>query len=98
MTKTIMTGLLAFVASSLLLATAAEAHHSHASLNKDDVRLYTGRVVRYSWTMPHVFLKIEGPDEDGDIVEVLDALPEPSIEELQVPDDADAPAETEASG
>lgn len=77
MTKTIMTGLLVTAASSLLLATAAEAHHSHASLNKDDVRLYTGRVVRYSWTMPHVFLKIEGPDEDGEIVEYTVELQHP---------------------
>ncbi len=53
----------------LCLPVCASAHHSHASLNKDDVRTYSGVVTRYSWTMPHVFLKVKGPDENGDIVE-----------------------------
>ena len=63
-----------------LLATAAlpvQAHHSHASLNKDDVRLYKGRVTKYSWTMPHVFLQIEAPDEDGNIVQYTVELQHP---------------------
>lgn len=55
----------------------ANAHHSHASLNKDDVRLYKGRVTRYSWTMPHVFLKIEAPDKDGNIVQYTVELQHP---------------------
>ena len=61
------TGINVLVAAgvSLLIALPASAHHSHASLNKDDVRLYKGRVVKYSWTMPHVFLKIDGTDDDG---------------------------------
>lgn len=53
----------------LLVSGNAQAHHSHASLNNDDVRLYSGVVTRYSWTMPHVFLKIDAPDPDGKIVE-----------------------------
>ncbi len=57
------------VALSTVLATAVDAHHSHASLNRDDVRLYSGVVTRYSWTMPHVFLKIDAPDPDGNVVE-----------------------------
>ncbi len=51
------------------LLPVAHAHHSHASLNKNDVRTYTGVVKRYSWTMPHVFLKIDAPDADGKVVE-----------------------------
>jgi len=51
------------------MPTAANAHHSHASLNKDDVRTYSGVVTRYSWTMPHVFLKVQGQDEAGALVE-----------------------------
>ena len=48
------------VAAFLAVSTSpALAHHSHASLNKDDVRLYKGRVTKYSWTMPHVFLQID---------------------------------------
>ena len=48
---------------------SADAHHSHSNLNMDDVRTYKGVVTRYSWTMPHVFLKVKGPDEQGAIVE-----------------------------
>jgi hypothetical protein len=58
-------------------AVPVSAHHSHASLNKDDVRLYQGRVTKYSWTMPHVFLKIDAPDEDGNIVEYTVELQHP---------------------
>ena len=51
------------------IATHASAHHSHASLDQNDVRTYTGVVTRYSWTMPHVFLKVRGADERGELVE-----------------------------
>lgn len=53
----------------LLASGVSNAHHSHASLNKEDVRIYQGVVTRYSWTMPHVFMKVDGPDENGKIVE-----------------------------
>jgi hypothetical protein len=61
--------LLATCSAVLLIGSPANAHHSHASLNMDDVRMYKGRVTKYSWTMPHVFLRIEAPDENGVIVE-----------------------------
>ncbi len=50
-------------------AGSAAAHHSHASLNMQDVRTFSGVVTRYSWTMPHVFLKVRGPDPNGELVE-----------------------------
>ncbi|MDH3440045.1 MAG: DUF6152 family protein, partial [Gammaproteobacteria bacterium] len=69
---------LVLVSMSLVFGTAAvNAHHSHASLNKDDVRLYKGRVTKYSWTMPHVFLQIDAPDEDGNIVQYTVELQHP---------------------
>lgn len=59
-----------FVAiAALFLSSPSFAHHSHASLNKDDVRTYQGVVTRYSWTMPHVFMKVKGPDPAGSLVE-----------------------------
>ena len=58
-------------------AVSVSAHHSHASLNKDDVRLYSGVVKRYSWTMPHVFLKIDAPDSAGHVVEYSVELQHP---------------------
>ena len=75
MNRTSVAGLA--IAAAMLLAEPATAHHSHASLNKDDVRIYKGRVTRYSWTMPHVFLKIEAPDPDGKIVEYTVELQHP---------------------
>jgi hypothetical protein len=73
------TGSTAFAAAVLSLAVAGPvaAHHSHASLNKDDVRMYKGRVVKYSWTMPHVFMKIDGADENGNVVEYTVELQHP---------------------
>lgn len=52
----------AFPATSL-------AHHSHSSLNMDDVRTYRGIVTKYGWAMPHVYLKVKGPDENGKLVD-----------------------------
>ena len=55
--------------ATLAVPVAGVAHHSHASLNMDDVRTYKGVVAKYGWTMPHVYLKVKGPDANGDIVE-----------------------------
>ncbi len=45
------------------------AHHSHATIDMDDVRMYSGIVVKYGWTMPHVYLKVNAPNDKGEIVE-----------------------------
>jgi len=60
---------LSAILSLALFSLPAMAHHSHASLDMKDVRTYTGVVTRYSWTMPHVFLKVKGPDPAGNLVE-----------------------------
>jgi len=57
------------ILSTLFVAGWACAHHSHSNLNMKDVRTYSGVVTRYSWTMPHVFMKVKGPDDGGNIVE-----------------------------
>ncbi len=57
------------ILSVLFVAGWANAHHSHSNLNMKDVRTYSGIVTRYSWTMPHVFLKVKGPDDSGKVVE-----------------------------
>ena len=54
---------------AVLAAATASAHHSHSNLNMEDIRTYSGVVTRYSWTMPHVFLKVKAPNEQGEIVE-----------------------------
>ena len=52
-----------------LHAGGALAHHSHASLDPNDVRVLSGVVTRYSWSMPHVYLKVEAPNRAGEVVE-----------------------------
>ncbi|MDX1404832.1 MAG: DUF6152 family protein [Woeseiaceae bacterium] len=55
--------------SWMCLLPVSVAHHSHATIDKDDLRTYKGVVVKYGWTMPHVYLKVRAPDDHGDIVE-----------------------------
>jgi hypothetical protein len=74
--KVAVTVALLFIASAFY-SPKVDAHHSHASLNKNDVRLYSGVVTRYSWTMPHVFLKIDAPDENGNVVQYTVELVHP---------------------
>lgn len=52
-----------------VFASGARAHHSHSSLNRDDVRLMSGVVTRYLWRSPHVYIKAEVRREDGSTVE-----------------------------
>lgn len=64
--RKILFSLLALIA---FLPVAGLAHHSHSTINMDDVRLYSGIVTKYGWAMPHVYLKVKGPDDDGNLVE-----------------------------
>jgi len=63
--------------------SAAQAHHSHASLNPDDVRLYQGVVTRYSWRAPHVYIRVNVVKPDGNVQEYLvEALNPPAMSAL----------------
>jgi hypothetical protein len=53
----------------LLNTSFAIAHHSHATIDENDVRVLTGVVVKYGWAMPHIFLKVSAPDFEGELVE-----------------------------
>ena len=57
------------LAAAVLGSPAALSHHSHASLNRDDIQRHTGIVTRYVWRMPHVFLRIEAPNQAGELVD-----------------------------
>lgn len=46
-----------------------QAHHSHATLDRNDVRVLSGIVTKYGWSMPHVYLKVEAPNPSGKLVE-----------------------------
>jgi hypothetical protein len=54
------------LASMLLAAAVAYAHHSFAALydEKATVRV-EGKIVQFSFRSPHSFLAVEGPDKDG---------------------------------
>ncbi len=65
----IKTPLRAALILTVLLPFSVNAHHSHATIDRDDQRTYKGVVVKYGWTMPHVYLKVDAPDENGAIVE-----------------------------
>ena len=54
---------------ALLLGASANAHHSHASLNTDDVRLFQGVVTKYSWRAPHVYIQANVTGPDGEVRE-----------------------------
>ena len=60
--------------NTLVLAVAfmgavASAHHSHSSLNRDDVRQMSGVVTEYLWRSPHVYIKVNVLRDDGNVVE-----------------------------
>ncbi len=49
------------IVSALLAPTAASAHHSHFNLDLNNVQVHTGVVSEFSWSTPHIFLKIDLP-------------------------------------
>jgi hypothetical protein len=68
----------------LLLCCAAtgQAHHSHATLDRDDIRVLNGIVTKYGWSMPHVYLKVEAPNPAGKLVEYgIEMLHPPAMAE-----------------
>src|SRR5680860_130559 len=61
------------IASIILLTLVSSmpvlAHHSHSTIDRNDVRVLRGTVTKYGWSMPHVYLKVEAPNLQGKIVE-----------------------------
>lgn len=53
----------------LLIAGTANAHHSHASLDPNNIQTHRGTVTKYDWRMPHVFVKVMAPNPAGEVVE-----------------------------
>ena len=52
----------------LLCSSAVKAHHSHANIDKDDVRIFKGIVEKYAWNMPHVYMKVQAVNDRGEVV------------------------------
>ena len=54
---------------SVCLAPAADAHHSVAMYDNDNLIVITGTVTRVEWTSPHAFFYVAVESEDGESVE-----------------------------
>ena len=52
----------------LVQLSSVSAHHSHANLDRNKVIVNKGVVVKYGWSMPHVYLKVDAPNPEGKIV------------------------------
>lgn len=59
------------------LPTLAGAHHSHASLNRDDVRTMQGVVTGFMWRSPHVYLQADVIRDDGSVANYTMELANP---------------------
>lgn len=67
----------------LVTLEPAHGHHSHASLNKDDVRVFQGIITKYSWRAPHVYIQANVVDSNGKVREYkIEALNPPSMQNL----------------
>ena len=65
------------------LSAPATAHHSHASLNADDKRLFQGVVTKFSWRAPHVYITANVAMADGTVREYkVEALNPPAMANL----------------
>ena len=50
------------------LAPVTYAHHSHSSLDRNNIQMHRGIVTKYSWRMPHVFIQVKAPNKSGELV------------------------------
>lgn len=67
----------------LAFATGAAAHHSHASLDRNNPRTKAGIVAEYLWKVPHVYLIIDVSDENGETVQyTVESMNPPSLARL----------------
>ena len=66
----------------IVFSPMAGAHHSHASLDRNNIQLHKGVVTKYSWKMPHVFLSVNAPNNEGEVVEYfIELLHPPGMKE-----------------
>lgn len=63
--KTLYTGILAAIATTLLPVPAADAHHSFSMFNRDTQIVVTGKVARWDFNNPHSWLHMNVTNADG---------------------------------
>ncbi len=80
--KSILSHAVTFIGMMFVFLPVASAHHSHASLDKNEIQLHKGVVTKYSWRMPHVFISVDAPNAQGRIVEYnIEMLHPPGMKE-----------------
>ena len=58
-------GVLLWAQALFSFSPAALAHHSFAMYDMDHQQKFSGKVTRFDWTNPHVYIELESPDADG---------------------------------
>lgn len=53
----------------MVVAVTTSGHHSHSSLDRNNIQTHRGTVTKYDWRMPHVFIKAMAPNSSGEVVE-----------------------------
>lgn len=56
------------IAITLLMATPGYAHHSDAGLDMESVVAFEGRVNKFVWRNPHVYVLVDVTSEQGDTI------------------------------
>lgn len=60
--------------------SAGHAHHSHSSLDRNNIQQHRGVVTRFAWRMPHVFMQVDAVNSDGELVTyTIELLNPPSL-------------------
>lgn len=66
----------------IFVSPMVNAHHSHASLDQNNIQIHKGVVTKFSWKMPHVFLSVNAPNSEGKVVEYfIELLHPPGMKE-----------------
>lgn len=66
MKRTFIAGIVAAVWTASA-PVPSSAHHGNASLETDKTMMLTGVVTEYLWSNPHVFLKLDVKDGNGEV-------------------------------
>ena len=60
---------ISFVAAGLLaVSLPLSAHHGNAAYDADKIITVKGTVTDFVWSNPHVFVKLDGKDDSGNVV------------------------------
>lgn len=86
---------LIFTVSVVFSSVIVSAHHSHSNLDRNDIQQHRGVVTEYNWRSPHVFIKANAPNREGEIVEYsIELLHPPAMQRRGWSSDSFKPGDT----